>query len=68
MKLALPVWLTEPAQITEDSGYQKIQSTTEVITHACVQSFYQHIEHVGFKRFFFVLFSPQCFNALYSHV
>lgn len=23
MKLALPVWLTEPAQITEDSGYQE---------------------------------------------
>lgn len=39
MKLALPVWLTEPAQITEDSGLPRIQSTTEVITHACVQSF-----------------------------
>lgn len=23
MKLALPVWLTEPAQITDDSGYQE---------------------------------------------
>lgn len=23
MKLAPPVWLTEPAQITKDSGYQE---------------------------------------------
>lgn len=37
MKLALPVWLTEPAYITEDSGYQEYR--TEVITHACIQSF-----------------------------
>lgn len=26
MELALPVWLTEPAQITKDSGYQECKT------------------------------------------
>lgn len=63
MKLALPVWLTEPAQITDDSGYLEYKYNRN--HHTCVRTIiYQHNEHVGLKGYFSFL----SLNALYSQV
>lgn len=66
MKLAPPVWLTEPAQSQKTVVTKNTKNNRS--HHTCVRTIiYQHNEHVGFKRLFNFFFPSMLYILMYEN-